>query len=269
MSGTASNYNLFRLYAGIVIASLATLAALLVSGKPVLRMKSTGLWMTSITIAYGVMMFASSYVEEEQQFWYWATSSWLAWLSLKALVYYQILQVNFETHGCSCRNTTRDVLPSVSAIMVLTLMRVARRWNQTGQKHAGEPDIARTILPVHNQVLWLLVLATYFNITQRLARKVLPTTSRHVSAAFSIALCVAALGFKIVFTKAEAPELLIGLHTDFLRPMWETSLVFQSRVVFVGIGSLVFLTILLQASGMPREEKAEGSLYRCRMTAKY
>ena len=84
MSGTASNYNLVRLYAGVGIASLATLAALLVSGEVVLDAKCTGLWISSIAIAYSVMMFASSYVEEEQQFWYWAASSWLAWLSLKA-----------------------------------------------------------------------------------------------------------------------------------------------------------------------------------------
>ena len=84
MSSTASNYNLFRLHAGIGIALLAALAALLVSRKAVLEAKSTGLWMASTAVSYGMMMFASSYVEEEQQFWYWATSSWLAWLSLKA-----------------------------------------------------------------------------------------------------------------------------------------------------------------------------------------
>ena len=33
---------------------------------------------------YGTMMFASSYVEEEHHFWYWASSGWLALLVLKA-----------------------------------------------------------------------------------------------------------------------------------------------------------------------------------------
>ena len=33
---------------------------------------------------YGTMMFASSYVEEEHHFWYWASSGWLALLLLKA-----------------------------------------------------------------------------------------------------------------------------------------------------------------------------------------
>lgn len=33
---------------------------------------------------YGTMMFASSYVEEEHHFWYWASSGWLTLLLLKA-----------------------------------------------------------------------------------------------------------------------------------------------------------------------------------------
>ena len=68
----------------MIVAALATTAALLVSGKVILDARSTGLWITLVGIAYGAMMFASSYVEEEQQFWYWVTSSWLGWLLLKS-----------------------------------------------------------------------------------------------------------------------------------------------------------------------------------------
>lgn len=32
-----------------------------------------------ITLCFGVIMFASSYVEEEQQFWYWITTSHFAY----------------------------------------------------------------------------------------------------------------------------------------------------------------------------------------------
>jgi len=44
---------------------------------------STNLAFATVTIAYGIMMFASSYVEEEQQFWYWACSGWLVFLAMK------------------------------------------------------------------------------------------------------------------------------------------------------------------------------------------
>ena len=264
MSGTASNYDLWRLYAGIGVALLASTVALSVSARMVLDAGFTGLWMISIAILYGFMMFASSYVEEEQQFWYWATSSWLGWLIVKASVHSQILHSGFHTNHPSHRGTKDGVLPWISAITALALMRIVRRWNQTGQKYAGEPDIARTFLPSHNRVLWLLVLAAYLNITQRLARKLLPGTSLHISAASSIALCVAALGFKVAFTKADAPELLVGLRTDFLRPMQDASLVVQSRVVFLGIGTLVCLRVLSQAFLRSVEGNGKGKLPRCR-----
>ena len=83
MSSTASNYGLWRLQLGISVAALATLIMLVPAYKSLIAGRAVGLWMSFITILYGLMMFASSYVEEEHHFWYWATSGWLAWLILK------------------------------------------------------------------------------------------------------------------------------------------------------------------------------------------
>ncbi len=83
MSSTASNYDISRLNVGIVLAALATVACLSTSFTALLKSRSSGLWTSSVIILYGAMMFASSYVEEEQHFWYWASSGWLAWLFLK------------------------------------------------------------------------------------------------------------------------------------------------------------------------------------------
>ena len=135
-----------------------------------------------------------------------------------------------------------DSLEPWFAASLLILLRIIRVWNQTGQKRAGEPDIARTILPAHNMLLWFLVLVTYLDIMQRLSRRAVPWASRHLATAASIALGIAALGFKVAFTKADAPELLEGLGYLVLRPLEEASLVGQARAVFMSIAIMAVLT---------------------------
>ena len=83
MSGTASNYGLSRLGLGIGVAALATIAGIATVSTALFETQATGLWASLVFIAYGLIMFASSYVEEEQHFWYWASSGWLGWLLFK------------------------------------------------------------------------------------------------------------------------------------------------------------------------------------------
>ena len=129
------------------------------------------------------------------------------------------------------------------SVLLLGILRVIRVWNQTGQKHAGEPDIAKTFLPAHHSILWFLVLATYIDVVQRLSRRALSWASQHVSSAASLALGLIALSFKVEFTKADAPELLDGLHPlTFLPPMRAVSLIAQARALFVSIAALPLLT---------------------------
>ena len=83
MSSTASNYYLSRLSAGVGLAGLATAAGMATVSTVLFENRVTGLWISLLFIAYGIIMFASSYIEEEQHFWYWASSSWLGWLVVK------------------------------------------------------------------------------------------------------------------------------------------------------------------------------------------
>lgn len=85
MSNMASNYDMPKLILGQVVAVAACILA-----TTALYLYSTGttyarslVVFSAITLAYGIMMFASSYVEEEQHFWYWVTSAWMASLILK------------------------------------------------------------------------------------------------------------------------------------------------------------------------------------------
>jgi ethanolaminephosphotransferase len=80
MSSMASNYDMSRLTLGQGLAVAAVSAALIAT------MWQSSLSLSGLTplliigLSYGVMMFASSYVEEEQHFWYWASTLWLAYL---------------------------------------------------------------------------------------------------------------------------------------------------------------------------------------------
>ena len=195
-----------------------------------------GLCLLFVGIVYGAMMFASSYVEEEHHFWYWVLSGWLSLLVLKRSVSETEFQ---ETRKLKSPRRSFEVSNGFSGILfaavLLVVLRVIRSWNQTGQKHAGEPDIAKNFLPSHNFALWIFVFATYLDVGQRLAGRSLPKAPRTIATASSIALCLGAVGFKAAFTKADAPELLVGLHWVALKPMEEVSLVSQARAVFIGI----------------------------------
>lgn len=76
LSSTASNYDMPRLVIGVVLGVLAILASLIATYIFVPSMISL-LPIALISSLYTVMMFASSYVEEEQHFWYWLTAGWV------------------------------------------------------------------------------------------------------------------------------------------------------------------------------------------------
>ncbi|PQE13922.1 gpi ethanolamine phosphate transferase 2 protein [Rutstroemia sp. NJR-2017a BBW] len=228
MSGTASNYDVKKLVKGQAVATLAFVMATAAAWPFFKRsLKATSPFII-VCLLYSIMMFASSYVEEEQHFWYWTSSAWLFVLCVGS--------------------TRRQSLPSglfvLLAISVLSLTRIARRWNQTGQKFAGDPDIARTFFSQHRGTFWNLVAITYLWNLQSLARTGFPGFPQVIAGAISALLTTAAVAFKLAFTYEDSPELLSGLAKSIAERDNGIPLVFRARLVFIGIAGALLYTIL-------------------------
>jgi ethanolaminephosphotransferase len=80
MSKTATSYGIESMYNGMALASFAIFCV--TTALVLLRERFSGptFFIVSLALANGMMMFASSFVEEEQHFWYWASSALVAGL---------------------------------------------------------------------------------------------------------------------------------------------------------------------------------------------
>ena len=83
MSGTAANYKVNMLITGSVIAAMAALTAFALSFQSLRSSGLTGLFLVLVVLGNGAIMFASSFIEEEQQFWYWTTSAWMVYVHIR------------------------------------------------------------------------------------------------------------------------------------------------------------------------------------------
>ncbi|KAF2184722.1 GPI ethanolamine phosphate transferas-like protein 2 [Zopfia rhizophila CBS 207.26] len=238
MSSTTSNYNVSRLILGTALAFLSFTLTMLSIRSKLSSISSTGIFYTLILLLYGILMFASSYVEEEQHFWYWSASAWFAYLFI-----------------AESRKEWFSKWVFHPAVMLLIVTRTLRRWNQTGQKHAGAPDIAHSTFLLHPLVLWSLVGAVYLDITIRLSRHIArsvmdPKKSREEKGyaelesgegdRFVGMLAVFPLGatafvFKLGFTAKDAPELVKGVNGGLFYWVGDLGLVGVARMVFVGL----------------------------------
>ncbi|PSN71579.1 alkaline phosphatase-like protein [Corynespora cassiicola Philippines] len=238
LSSTASNYNIPRLQLGMALAALSCIV-IFIYLLPLRPITSTGIAFSLTLSLYAVLMFASSYVEEEHNFWYWATSAWFFYLFIS--------------------ESRKEWYPKFvfhPAIMLLIVHRVIRRWNQTGQKFAGADDIVTSGI-FHGKAsifLWSLVGAAYMDITIRLARHVARSISsfdeersrnlddfestdvnRLMGMMAVFPLGATAFVFKLAFTARDAPELTIGVTGGMLQWIAGLSLIEVARMVFGGL----------------------------------
>ena len=254
LSSTASSYDVTRMVAGVGAASLSLILA--VFAFPTFWPPSlAGSALTITTLLYGIMMFATSYVEEEQHFWYWIVPAWLAFLAIRSLQ---------QGHRLRLSNDW-NLLSAVLTIPILACHRLMLRWNQTGQKHAGEPDIVHAFFPSHHVLMWILILATYLMVGYQLARTCLRSDMiGDADLAIAFVVILPAVVFKLNFTQADAPELVLGLGGQLRAITADLDLLTQARVVFVML-TLCLMIAVVEAkwNGRKQGKRSRRSPYIC------
>ncbi|OAQ90681.1 sulfatase [Purpureocillium lilacinum] len=230
MSSMASNYDMSRLFAGQGLAIIATVASVMAAYLHGAHQSGIAVPLVLMTVSYGIMMFASSYVEEEQHFWYWASTIWLAWLGARAI-----------------KRSGR--LPTIAwALTALTMLRLIRSWNQTGQKFAGEPDTVKLLLAPNPQLLWTLICLAYV----LAAFQTLPNLSAlpFILATSATSVLVSAVfAFKLAFTAEDAPELVTGFAKTLNGRFEGQSLLSRARMVFAVISLLAVFAVYQSSKG--------------------
>lgn len=254
MSSAASNYDVSRLFVGLSVSAVAALLSLLSIYRLLLKSRYPSLFLTLSILGYGSMMFASSYVEEEQQFWYWIFTGWIFYLHVKSSRQYSRRPLSSAKSKQNPRQIARLLACEAGTVGLATSHRALRRWNQTGQKFAGEPDIARSFLPFHQNILWLMIMLTYVDS----CRGLLLTVPRNlVWKVLAALVTLAAFIFKVGFVASDSPELLDKTH--ILRYMGSVSQIIppvsQARLVFCGLALLATLSVYLEKSRAPSQDK--------------
>jgi ethanolaminephosphotransferase len=158
------------------------------------------------------------------------------------------------------RQTIPPRLLALVSIAVLISMRISRRWNQTGQKFAGEDDIARTFFSSHKLLFWGLVVLTYLWNLQSLATRGFSRFPQTVSGAIATGLATASVTFKLAFTSQDSPELMAGPAKSMAENDLGVSLVLRARIVFVAI-LICLLYTLATGLGLQRRPNRMSDLF--------
>ncbi|GKZ58357.1 major facilitator super transporter protein [Aspergillus niger] len=86
ISSAASDYDLRNLFLGLAITFFVVLLPLPTTYTLLSKSGPAGAFFTLCLLSYGGMMFASSYVEEEQQFWNWTFTAWVFYLHVRSSI---------------------------------------------------------------------------------------------------------------------------------------------------------------------------------------
>ena len=240
LSGTASNYDLVSMQIGVGLSALALMLCLPSFVAGILQSGFDGAVLVVIMLSYAITMFASSYVEEEHQFWYWTLAGYLVVLACK--------DGRFEF--TNTKSTIRALLACpIGTALICVFSGLARRWRQTGQKYAGEADIISQVVTPNAWLLWMLVMLTYAVLSRNLSNRMGVWMGSSRMGILPVLISISGFLFKIAFTAADAPELLASfpLLNPLVRFVSAYPLVSLARVTFLGLVHLLGCVIYYEA----------------------
>lgn len=226
------------MYAGLVVL-LISVAALTLYRRQSVMSAFLKREMFVVELLFGTIMFASSYVEEEQQFWYWTATSHFALAFIRR--YLPIISVLTKPleHFFINKSTTHSYCSSIAPPPYYSQVEPNRSsvpWQaDLGQKFAGAPDIVKDILQPNPSLLGLLVIATYVLAGYNLYRYAFPRDDAFRRNVWPIVLVSVSILFKISMA-AEAGERL-PLWLQHIPYAWSSfaSLVTKARISFVAL----------------------------------
>ncbi|RHZ52439.1 hypothetical protein Glove_461g70 [Diversispora epigaea] len=151
LSSSSSDYNIESMCWGLLFMGFASISFILIltskniQGKMIFINKENyrlDLFVTLSIVAFCVTLFASSFIEEEHQFWYfWMQTAWFG-----------LLFNSFKSN-----NYLKDSRLTMISLGQMILVRLIRSWNQTGQKYAGEVDIRFYLNRSYVLLMWILI----------------------------------------------------------------------------------------------------------------
>lgn len=162
LSKMFTSYDLDAMFYGIGLLAISTAVFIaLVFSRSASRQGFSSIGI--VALAYCLLMFASSYVEEEHQFWYFVIQSvWSADL-LRAI---------------SLRDKNPSAMQVLAPLLQLVSARILRRWNQTGQKFLGEWDFREYL--AEDRLLASLLLFSSIAVYVMLSAVVLRTKTKEL-----------------------------------------------------------------------------------------
>jgi ethanolaminephosphotransferase len=131
-------------------------------------------------------------------------------------------------------------------IGLFILHRILQRWNQTGQKFAGSPDIVTDVLYHHPVWMWSLVIFTYATVSLQIGYSLAKYLNLGyiIGTVGALSVVVPSFVLKLAFVASDAPELLYLLQGEEVEVLQKLPMVHIARGIFFGLTAFTLLAVI-------------------------